>query len=113
MWVAPLVSSALAAKPNAGLRWIAARFVIGTMWSDHATLCRNTHRSRGMAWRSAASTEHRISPAAWLTFHCEQCHLLYGTACGRLVSDAVAIASAANGDRCQARVLPAATALKR
>ena len=39
--------------------------------STHA--CGNTQRSVGIPAARAASTEHRISAAAWSTFQLEQC----------------------------------------
>ena len=64
-------------------RCSSARSVSGIIVFDSAAATGNTQRSRGMPWRVAVSTEHRMWPAARSTFHCEQCSFVYGRATTR------------------------------
>ena len=99
------------AKP--GLRWSSARSDTGTTWFDSMPATMNVQRSGGTPWARAASTEQTRIAAAWSTFHCDVCHLLYGKAIGRLAGPGVRISSAVIGWRFHASGFWAATALKR
>ena len=77
--------------------------------STHA--CGNTHRSAGTPAARAASTEHRISAAAWSTTHWLTCHLLYGEAMARLPGPGSRSSAAVRGAANAAVGLVVATAL--
>ena len=96
---------------TAGARWSSARFDTASMWFDSANASGYTRRSCGTPARSAASVEHSTNPAAWSTFHCEQCHLVYGAASIGFFADGCSRNSGATGSRRHASGLSAAVRL--
>ena len=61
--------------------------------------------------RSAAPLEHNTNAAAWSTFHCEQCHFVYGAASIGLASDGCSRNSGVTAFRRHASGFCAATRL--
>ena len=108
------VSSAMRSAPmrTAGARWSSARFDTASMWFDstaaervHPSLVRARRRDRRPRWSRART------PAAWSTFHCEQCHLVYGAASIGFLADGCSRNSGATGSRRHASGLSAAVRL--
>ncbi len=81
------------------------------MWFDSTAASGYTRRSSGTPARSAASVEHSTNAAAWSTFHCEQCHLVYGAASIGLSGDGCSRNSVLTGSRRHASGFAAATRL--
>ena len=96
-------SSATRSAPmrTAGARWSSPRAARRrSMWFDSTAASGYTRRSVGTPARSAVPLEHSTNAAAWSTFHCEQCHFVYGAASiGFLASDGCSRNSGVTGSR--------------
>ncbi len=96
---------------GAGARCSSARRDTGSMWFDSTIASGYTRRSCGTPARSAASVEQSTNAAAWSTFHCEQCHFVYGAANIGFLADGCSRNSGVTGSRRQASGFAAATRL--